>query len=815
MEQTLEEGGRSSWQRSRHLPVVTALWVRRFGQVLLTGLLLAGLSMPMPGYDAWGVVLLGGLLAWLVWLLERLVWRHGQLPGNWFHLSLLGPAMIFAGHVLVGRFVGGKSGHLDDGISVSLMTHAGLLSLLVLLTQSFCSARKPAMLISTIVGLAMAATATGGLLRDGLEPLRDALWLIGLAGVGVWLWPTAGVFTDPPPSRRDLQRPGHVARLALGAFAGMAMLVLTPSFKTLLLAAGIATAVIVITLVRRRSLRVSAVLAGLMLLAGGAALCMTHRGDITGFGLGDKGFIQTQGADSGLAILLATTGWAGAGLMYFSAGGFAAWILLRSPRERPNRWATPLVVMTALLATAGLMTNGGYVSPAMGLAAAFCWGLVPMACQMRGRPRGAWIMATVVLVTMLAVNVASDPGLLMRATVGVGISDKSMHLMAGFVLAMVLAWWLGSWRWWAGLAMLAVAGLAGPAGEYIQKIYTDRSVDELDAWSHIKGVALAAGLYLVCVVARWSEVSDKQVSPWKKQPLRTFLNAFLRLGLVGLLVLLISGWFIVGGIARIERVGRPTPWMVMTDGIAAAPRQKPFYMLGTASYRQLVETDTIRTVLPDGRLGGVWMSTKNNWIRAFAGSPHGLATGKNRFVVIGRPLGPLAYERQEFHWTGAAPDQRVGVMTADTFNTLQQTQPEKLAELVAALQKQGPIACLHVGSVAEYIALRQSLQKHFPEIRCINYLATPTGPLARTMNLLRSTLTRPRGEPRHQPLDFVTTSMEEALLARKYLRYNLTIRFIGDPATEPPPALKNQLKSYPSLNDLTGALSHESDPPSR
>jgi hypothetical protein len=808
MEGTLEESGGSSWQRSRHLPVVTALWVRRFGQVLLTGVLLAGLSMPMPGYDVWGLLLLGGMVVWLIWLLERLVWRHGQLPGNWIHLGLLGPAMIFAGHVLLGRFLGGNSGHLNDGISSSLMTHAGLLSLLVVLIQSFCSARKPALLISSFVGLAMVAAGMVGLLRDGLEPLRGALWLTGLAGVGVWLWPAAGVFAAAPLTRRDLQRPLHIARLATGAFAGMGMLVLAPSLTMLILAAGIVAVVIVVAVLRRRSSRLATLLAGLILLAGGVALCNAHFTSPTWLGQGDAGFVHAQGKDSGFAVLAATTGWIGAGVMYLSAGGFAAWMLLRSPKEQRNHCATPLVVMTTLLATAGLLINGGYVSPTMGLAAAFCWGLAPMGTAFRGRPRGAWIMAGVVLVTMLAINVASDPGLLMRASLGVGISDKSMHLMAGFVLAMVLAWWLGSWRWWAGLGMLVVAGLAGPAGEYIQKIYTDRSVDELDAWSHIKGVALAAGLYLICVAARWSEVSEKQTKPWKTQTLRTFLNAFLRLGLVGLLVLLISGWFLVAGIVRLERLNRPAAWMVMTDGIAAA-LDKPLYMLGTASDRQFITTDTIRTILPNGKLAGVWTSTKRDWVRVFAISPEGLDVGRNRFAVIGRPLGPFTYERHEFTWAGAGPGQHVSVITAETFSTLQQNDPEALSGLIDVLEKRGPIACLHVGGVPDYLVFRQMLQEQSPAIRCINYLATPQGPLARPLNMLRANLTRPETTPPMPPMDFITTNLPEALLAKKYLRHNLTIRLLGDPAIAPPPTLEKQLRTYPSLDMLIEAVTAE------
>ncbi|NBB95193.1 MAG: hypothetical protein GVY16_05575 [Planctomycetes bacterium] len=802
MERSIEDAATAPARKTRHLPVVTALWVRRFGQVVLAALVVAGVAMPKPGYNAWGILLLGGLLAWLVWLLERLVWRHGQLPGHWMHLGLLAPALILAGHLVAGRLAGGKSGSPSDGMTSSLMIHAALLSLVVVLTQSFCAARGAGRIVSSVVGAAMMAFAVIGLVSQAMDPLWPSLWLMGAAGVGVWLWPVAGAWKR---SRRwlGLQRATTAGRVAVAAVGGTALLATVPGWFAPTLAVALAAAVALVALARRQSWRLAGLVAAAMVLGVGGLLAWRGLRPLGLIGRGDQGFTVVTGRDGGLAILAATTGWLGAALMFIAVGGAATWILIRSPREHRRLWATPLAVLTALLATAAFWSDGGYVSPSVGIGMAFAWGMLPAVTGVRGRPRGGWWMAAAVLAIMVALDVASDPGLLTRASKAIGLSDKGMHAVAGFMLAVVLAWWLGSWRWWAGLAMLVVAGLAGEAGEFVQN-YTDRSVDPADVWAHVTGVVIAGGIYLLCIMARWAEGSGRGRKPWDPPPLWTYLGAALRLMLTCLLVLLISAWCVAAAITEVDRRRQRSAWFVITDGVVGVPRKKVLHVPGTASRPDLADVVTTYAVGADGVVTKRRQTAHKGIVRAYGRSTT-VHAGWNDIWSAGRPLGSLAYQKRRTRWYGVTSRQRVAAIPASTFTAWQQRRPDVLRRLIAALQKRGPVVVLDAGEPETYPKRRKELAEAFPDVVCMNHLPVTNGHPARPIGLLRNLLRRRKGQPRQQPVDFITTDRDEGDLARKIFAGSATVHIVSPEV----PAANAWRKAYPRLEALVDTLTAE------
>lgn len=798
MEPSLEDAAEAPSRTTRHLPVMTALWVRRFGQVMLAGVVLAGLAMPMPGYDAWGILLVGGLLAWLVWLLERLVWRHGRLPGNWIHLGLLGPAMILAGHIVLGRFAGGKTGSLSDGISSSLMIHLALLSLLVVLTQSFCASRGPAVVVCSLVGVAMMAVGIAGQFAPTLARLGGSLALIGLAGVGVCLWPMAGALG---PARRprwpELTRASKIVRLIASLAAGLGLMVISYQAERIWLVAALLAGVGGVSMLARRSRKLAILLAGPMaVLLGCHGLGSPAPGSV--LGLGDQGFAFVTASNAGLAMLEATTGKLGSVLLYVCVSGVSTWILLSKPDPGQGIWVRPLVVLSALLATAALLVPGGYVSPMAGMAFAFCWGMVPMATGLARPPRRAWLMAGFVLLLMMTINLATDPGLLLRASKAVNLSDKSLHIMAGFVLAMVLAWWLGSWRWWAGLIMLAIAVVAGPAGEYIQERYTSRDVESLDIWAHVKGVSLAAGLYLVCVIARWAEASAVKGKPWHHQAGRALMSAFLRLSLIGLLVLLVSGWLLVASITFTERLGQTPPQLLLSDGIVAAD-SKSFIVPGVITRRDLITLHSTFSVQPDGTVTRNRMSTE----AIIASSQvHPLRTGPNTGQLVGRPLSALAYDAREATWYGVESGETVTLLFADTLSRWEATDREHLIELLRAASHQGPVLCLDTAPRRNYRSMRERIASLAPEVICISRLQPNGDEDAQVLKFLRMTTRLYRKRRITVKWRLLTDSPETAAQAHRMLRPNLRAYIV----TTAELAETAWQKTVPSVEDLGKCL---------
>ena len=113
---------------------------------------------------------------------------------------------------------------------------------------------------------------------------------------------------------------------------------------------------------------------------------------------------------------------------------------------------------------------------------------------------------------MVLLGVARSNGLVVWAAEAIRLGDcfdKLLHVVFGILLSMTLAWLMGSRRLQWGLAAIALATLAGGAGEIVQYLTTTgRTVEWTDWGAHAAGSIMAAGPYLLCIGARQCESPD-------------------------------------------------------------------------------------------------------------------------------------------------------------------------------------------------------------------------------------------------------------------------------------------------------------------
>ncbi len=89
------------------------------------------------------------------------------------------------------------------------------------------------------------------------------------------------------------------------------------------------------------------------------------------------------------------------------------------------------------------------------------------------------------------------------------MTDKFLHWCVGLILAMVMAWLMGSRTFWWGLVGIVLAALAGGLGELLQCITITRRTVEYADWAvHAIGSAVALIPYTLCIGARLCESVD-------------------------------------------------------------------------------------------------------------------------------------------------------------------------------------------------------------------------------------------------------------------------------------------------------------------
>ncbi|HDZ21331.1 hypothetical protein LCGC14_0181060 [marine sediment metagenome] len=504
---------------SRQL-ATTARWM------LASVVTIAMLALWWPNFIGWGAAILGVTTTLTLWLMHRIVSGDRQIPAQPVYYALLAPAAILLVH-FVAHSITGHRGLISfwvGAMDLSMLFHLALLVAAVMLAQSLLPRAASYAGTLSVCGAAMIIGPSMAMLGGAgqVEQIRPMLTLLGLAGVGVWLTPLWGIgrINEPPETSYPLTHPVLRRTVVVVAAAMCGMLTWT-SPRALVLPAGLAGAVLLLSAAVFRRHRRWMVLAGGLLLAGAAVASVAwlnvHQtagllAPAGPFGLGEIAFAHVSASDSGPVVLGQSVGWVG---MIWMTVGLAAMLiisLLRAGRLRRGDQGRAIIwVWTTALATCALLSPGGLQAPAVLMATALAWGLLP---RMLGRPqqgRPGLILLLLMAGLMVAVGVARSTGLV-GWSIGVlagGSSDKWLHVVTGLLLALMLAWRMAGWGPWWGLVGVVLAGAAGGAGEVLQQIASaGRSPQWADWMAHGAGSAAALVLYGLCVGARWCESAD-------------------------------------------------------------------------------------------------------------------------------------------------------------------------------------------------------------------------------------------------------------------------------------------------------------------
>ena len=491
------------------------------GRWTLAGLVIVGMLMWWrPGYLAWGALAAGLMVVWMLWLVLRTSAGDRTVPGHLFHVVLLGPVAVLGWHLGRTGLSPEPVGHLavSGAINMSMIFQLAMLSLGVMLTQSLLPRAAGHFGVLSVCGAAMMGGAAAAMVWGRAEAARSALALLGFAGACVWLTPLWGIIRqdDPGQSPHPLRRRELRIFCVAVAAAGAGALAWAAPHEALLAAGVVGATFFLAGLVfhQRRILLIT--VGGCLAVFAAAAARFAHCSVMSlewvpqeWLGSGEEAFRYVSGADSGLAILARAVGWVGLIWLVVGLATCTVWLMWRTRQGHRGDQARAVAwtAATALVSCALLAPAGPFI-PAVTLAAAFAWGLLPTMLGRRSRARPGAILLGALIVTLMLQGLARRGGLLSWGVAAYGLGDWLLHLVAGFTLAMTLSWYVGARSAWLGILGIVLAVAGGGAGELVQGLMPNRDAQLGDWIAHAVGAAAAIPLYLLSIGSRWCESPD-------------------------------------------------------------------------------------------------------------------------------------------------------------------------------------------------------------------------------------------------------------------------------------------------------------------
>ncbi|MBT3199068.1 MAG: hypothetical protein HN350_04040 [Phycisphaerales bacterium] len=498
--------------------------------VVLAGLL----TWWWPDYVAWGALIGGLLITLLLWLCWRTLSVIRTVPGHPIYMVLLIPAAVLTYHLsLTGLAVRTSDAGLVNGsLNASMLFHLAMLALAVMLSQSLL---PKVITHASLVRICGAAMIGGGILAGlspNTQPVMRAMGLIGYAGVAVWLEPMWRPAISniqqgfaPPPYYKPVQ----IGSLVIAILASAALAWFAPEAAVLAaVGAGVALVTAAVIFAQRPG---KLLITGVVLVIGGSIAGIFSPMQIqtpslggNWFGYGEHAFTQniTSGqqvlgplsaSDTGLVVLCRTIGTPATILTILGLIACLITFMIHARRDHAGDKAKCVAwTIAAMLCTGALLGQAGLFIPTVVLAAGLTWGLAPEAAGRSSKQRPGITILTILAATMMLMGVARATGLVVWSTgslwTGEG-SDKLLHVIFGLMMAMMMAWLMGSKKLIWGLAGISLACLVGGAGEIIQYVTsTGRSLEWTDWGAHASGCLAATVPYILCIGARQCESSD-------------------------------------------------------------------------------------------------------------------------------------------------------------------------------------------------------------------------------------------------------------------------------------------------------------------
>jgi len=480
---------------------------------------LGSLAWCRVSYASWGA-LAGCIVAVLgLWLMWRTAGNNRTVPGHPIHGVLVVPAAILACHFAL-HGVGGAPGALAvaGALDLSMLFYLFLLAVAVMLTQSLFPAAGRYVVTLAVCGAGMMASASAELAWGAAGQANEALALLGFAGVSVWLSLLWGLAPGPAASGVPQSLRRREVRLACIGVAGIVSLVLAGLSPVAAVWAGIvAGGVVILGALVFPGRRLVLLAIGVLLCGGGACLALVRGpgamtfapGQAGWFGVGEHVLTRLTADSSGLELLVGATGWVGGLWCVAGACGCAAYLLWQARRGGADQGRAMIWLAATAMASCATMAPGGLCVPAILLATAFTWGMLPAMLGHSARARHGIILLIPTGGLMLALALARSGGLILWITQAHGHGGRMLHALGGCIIAAVMVWLFGAGRRWRGLVVIAGAALLGGAGELLQPIATTWRKAELADWAaHAAGCAVVVVLYLLCIGLRRLESPD-------------------------------------------------------------------------------------------------------------------------------------------------------------------------------------------------------------------------------------------------------------------------------------------------------------------
>jgi len=326
---------------------------------------------------------------------------------------------------------------------------------------------------------------------------------MGFAGTGVMLAPSFVPSLVRPVhdvlEHKTFAHAAAISRVSLAALLAVILAVVQPE-TTAVACAAVAGAMLLSGALLRHHRRALLGAGGILALGGLLAMYQLEVhipqwvGRFTLLGAGEGALAGAQ-EPLGLWVLGVSTGWVG--LAAVCGGMLAAliWSLRASRDAAPGCQArAALWACVVALSSTALLAGGGMSTPAVMLATATTFALMPHLVAHRVASFRGWSVAVAFTAVLLVLGLEQHFGGKMWLDLALQYGDETMHLLAGMVLTVVLFWQSRSSKFWqALLCCLVAAALA--------------SLGESDVVADVGGAAAALGVFLMIRLAAWVEIT--------------------------------------------------------------------------------------------------------------------------------------------------------------------------------------------------------------------------------------------------------------------------------------------------------------------